>query len=83
MRPRSGGTNDMDIIKIIVVICTMGTTPIGQVKSGCRTLEGTTPIAGRVVSEVCQQAYDSWIAVLKKKGGRLEDFKCFLVQSSH
>lgn len=73
----------MDIIKIIVVICTMGTTPIGYVPSGCRTLEGTTPIAGRVVSEVCKKAYDSWIVVLEKKGVRLEDFKCFPVQSSH
>ena len=77
----------MDIIKIIVVLCTMNTAPT---KNGpiaeCHTLKGTVPIADKVVKDFCEMTHASWIAKLGRRNTkhiRLESFRCFPAQSSH
>ncbi len=75
----------MDIIKIIVVLCTMNTAPTenGPIAK-CHTLEGTVPIAGKVVADFCEHTHAIWIGNIGvKENVRLESFRCFPVQSSH
>ncbi len=73
----------MDIIKIIVVICTMNVAPSeNDPIAKCHTLEGTVPIADKVVKDFCEHTHASWIASLKKDV-RLDSFRCFPDQSSH
>ena len=67
----------MDMIKILVVVCTMSTSPIE-----CQTYEGMKELKGVESKVACKQTYDAWKRYIKENNTKMAQFQCFPIQGT-